>query len=180
MIFSPPTIRPHWPKWRCCPPLCFCVTWGCCSISSRAEAMRRSKFNLWQSQPDRLPRREQKSFHGIKFCARLVGMNFIQFARAGVLCLALASSSSGKTGDATQDGGAIKESHQTLSLNGAWTVTAMPLEAEGESGYATFTQTNAERLPAQVPGEVHLDLMRLGRMPDPDISDNARERCRWP
>jgi beta-mannosidase len=107
-------------------------------------------------------------------------MNFIQFARAGVLCLALASSSSGKTGDATQDGGAIKEAHQTLSLNGTWTVTAMPLEAEGESGYKMFTEANAERLPAQVPGEVHLDLMRLARMPDPDISDNAREHCRWP
>ena len=56
----------------------------------------------------------------------------------------------------------------------------MPLAAEGDTGYKMFTQTNAERLPAQVPGEIHLDLMRLGLMPDPDISDNARERCRWP
>jgi beta-mannosidase len=66
--------------------------------------------------------------------------------------------------------------YSTLSLNGDWTITALPLDAT----YRLFTQTNAERLPAKVPGEVHLDLMRAGRMEDPDISDNARTRCRWP
>ncbi len=74
----------------------------------------------------------------------------------------------------------IKEAHPTLSLSGMWTVTALPLAAEGESGFQLFKQTNAEPLAAQVPGEVHLDLMRAGRMPDPDISDNAREHGRWP
>src|SRR5271154_5774168 len=102
-------------------------------------------------------------------------MNFIQCVLAGAIFLALAPNSSAGKGDGTPKSNAIIEAHQTLSLNGAWTVTALPLEAEGESGYKMFTETNAERLPAQVPGEVHLDLMRLGRMPDPDISDNARE-----
>jgi hypothetical protein len=64
----------------------------------------------------------------------------------------------------------------TVSLNGDWTVTPLPLNAS----YTLFTTTNAERIPARVPGEVHLDLMRAGRMEDPDIGDNARTRCRWP
>lgn len=74
----------------------------------------------------------------------------------------------------------INEAYQTYSLNGNWTVTPLPLAAEGESGYEWLTHTNAEQFAAQVPGEVHLDLMRAGRMEDPDVSDNARERCRWP
>jgi len=73
---------------------------------------------------------------------------------------------------------AIKEAHPTLNLNGTWSVTALPLEAEGEAGYKTFKQSTGERLAAQVPGEIHLDLMRAGKMPDPNISDNARTQCR--
>jgi beta-mannosidase len=65
-------------------------------------------------------------------------------------------------------------------LNGTWSVTPLPLAAEGESGYQWFAATNAPGFAARVPGEVHLDLMRAGQMEDPDISDNARERCRWP
>jgi len=68
----------------------------------------------------------------------------------------------------------------TLSLDGIWSVTPLPLKVEGEAGYRLFSQTNGEQFAAQVPGEIHLDLMRAGRMEDPDISDNARERCRWP
>jgi beta-mannosidase len=107
-------------------------------------------------------------------------MNFIQCVLAGAIFLTLARNSPAQVGKAASDSHTTKEAHQTLSLDGAWTITPMPLEAEGETGYKLFTETNAERLPAQVPGEVHLDLMRLGRMPDPDISDNAREHCRWP
>jgi beta-mannosidase len=72
------------------------------------------------------------------------------------------------------------DAHPTLSLNGEWTVTPMPLGDEGETGYKKFLQTKGERFTARVPGEVHLDLMRAGKMEDPDIGDNARERCRWP
>src|SRR3974390_1041434 len=70
--------------------------------------------------------------------------------------------------------------YQTLSLNGVWSVTPMPLPAAGEDGYRALIKTNSESFRAQVPGEIHLDLMRAGRMEDPDVSDNARERCRWP
>jgi beta-mannosidase len=82
--------------------------------------------------------------------------------------------------DATSDNGPIAEAHATLNLNGMWSVTALPLEAEGPQGYETFVHSSAEQLAAQVPGEIHLDLMRAGKMEDPSISDNARTRCRWP
>jgi beta-mannosidase len=75
---------------------------------------------------------------------------------------------------------AITESHQTFSLNGAWMVTSLSLETKDEAGYRRFETAEAERLAAQVPGEIHLDLMRAGRMEDPDVSDNARTKCRWP
>ena len=74
----------------------------------------------------------------------------------------------------------VPEAHQTLSLDGNWEVTALPLGAAGEVGYRTYLKAAGERLAAQVPGEIHLDLMRAGKMDDPDISDNARARCRWP
>jgi len=74
----------------------------------------------------------------------------------------------------------VRTTHEALSLNGTWSVTPLPLIAEGEAGYKLLSQTNAERFTAQVPGEIHLDLMRVGRMEDPDVSDNAREGCRWP
>ena len=72
------------------------------------------------------------------------------------------------------------EVHQTLGLDGNWVATALPLEAAGEEGYRTYSSGAGERLAARVPGEIHLDLMRAGKMDDPDISDNARTRCRWP
>jgi beta-mannosidase len=74
----------------------------------------------------------------------------------------------------------VQVTHETLSLNGTWSVTPLLLATEGEAGYKLLSQTNAERFAAHVPGEIHLDLLRAGRMADPDVSDNARERCRWP
>jgi beta-mannosidase len=65
-------------------------------------------------------------------------------------------------------------------LNGIWSAIGLPLDAEGEAGYKMLTQGAHEVLAAQVPGEIHLDLIRAGRMEDPNISDNARTRCRWP
>jgi beta-mannosidase len=70
--------------------------------------------------------------------------------------------------------------YQTVDLSGEWSVTALPIAAEGEAGYAMCLQGLGEHYPAQVPGEIHLDLMRLGRMEDPSLADNARARCRWP
>jgi beta-mannosidase len=71
-------------------------------------------------------------------------------------------------------------SHQTVDLSGMWSVLVMPLETLGESGYATFVTQSNGHISAQVPGEIHLDLMRAGQMEDPSVSDNARTRCRWP
>jgi len=65
-------------------------------------------------------------------------------------------------------------------LAGTWSVAALPLDVQGEEGYKLFTASDAERMPAQVPGEIHLDLMRAGKMEDPSVSDNARTQGRWP
>lgn len=70
--------------------------------------------------------------------------------------------------------------HETLSLDGVWNVVAMPLKVEGAAGYKAFKQGIHKKLTARVPGEIHLDLMHAGLMEDPNISDNARTRCRWP
>ena len=87
-------------------------------------------------------------------------------------------------GDASWSGAPEQEpgekSHSTLPLNGPWWVSALPLTLEGPKGYQQLQQEKAERWAAEVPGDVHLDLMRAGRMEDPDKSDNARARCRWP
>jgi len=65
-------------------------------------------------------------------------------------------------------------------LNGDWELTALPLDVAGEAGYRTYQKGLGELLAARVPGEIHLDLMRAGKMDDPNVSDNARTRCRWP
>jgi beta-mannosidase len=70
--------------------------------------------------------------------------------------------------------------YQDLDLNGTWSVTSLPLEVEGDEGYRILTDGGHECFEAKVPGEIHLDLMRAGRMPDPQVGDNARTRCRWP
>jgi beta-mannosidase len=69
--------------------------------------------------------------------------------------------------------------YEDISFDGQWTAARLPLDEEGDLGLATFRAT-ADRLPVEVPGEIHLDLMRAGLMEDPNVSDNARERCRWP
>ena len=52
---------------------------------------------------------------------------------------------------------------KTLSLAGAW----------------EFRQSDSEEwLPATVPGGVHTDLLALGRIPDPFVSDNEK-RVKW-
>lgn len=44
------------------------------------------------------------------------------------------------------------------------------------SGAWQFRQAGTEEwLPAQVPGDVHTDLLALGRIPDPFVADN--EKC---
>jgi beta-mannosidase len=104
--------------------------------------------------------------------ALLIPVLMAVFAGIGVRADEIASKNAG--------GAPVQDAHPTLSLDGEWTVTPMALGDEGETGYKKFLQTNGEHFKARVPGEVHLDLMRAGKMDDPDISDNARKSCRWP
>lgn len=67
----------------------------------------------------------------------------------------------------------------TLSLNGTWQVRPEEFTCSGESGCAQAMARADGWLPAQVPGEIHLDLMRAGQMPDPAVGNNAPQ-CRWP
>lgn len=68
----------------------------------------------------------------------------------------------------------------TIELNGTWSAVALGLEAEGVTGYQAYRAATAAPLSVRVPGEIHLDLMRAGKMQDPAISDNARTQGRWP
>ncbi len=60
----------------------------------------------------------------------------------------------------------------TISITDNWQGAPTPLDG-------TLADP-ADWLSAQVPGEIHLDLMRAGRMADPEISDHARTSGRWP
>jgi len=53
------------------------------------------------------------------------------------------------------------------------------LGCAGESGLRRVQQAQDGWLAAQVPGEVHLDLIRAGQMPEPSVGANMPE-CRWP
>jgi beta-mannosidase len=67
---------------------------------------------------------------------------------------------------------------QTLSLNGTWKVRF----CDGHRGRAEFAArdwTDATRyMDAQVPGEIHLDLLRAGLIPDPYAGTNVLA-ARW-
>ncbi len=67
----------------------------------------------------------------------------------------------------------------TLELDGTWSVLPLPIEAEGHSGYEAFLASSEKPMAAEVPGEVHLDLIRTGQLDEPNIGNNAR-RARWP
>ena len=68
---------------------------------------------------------------------------------------------------------------QSILLDGAWSVRPEPYSTTGEAGLAHVRQQTVGWLPAQVPGEIHLDLMRAGQMPEPTVGTNMPE-CRWP
>ena len=67
----------------------------------------------------------------------------------------------------------------TIDLNGMWVVRSESFTCIGESGLAKVAQARDGWLPAQVPGEVHLDLIRAGMMPEPTVGTNMIA-CRWP
>ena len=68
---------------------------------------------------------------------------------------------------------------KTINLNGTWQVHEQPLSTEGERGLKRVKKLRAGWLPARVPGEIHVDLMRAGRMDEPLVGTNT-PKCRWP
>lgn len=68
---------------------------------------------------------------------------------------------------------------KTLSLDGAWKVKEAPLSCKGAAGLARMLRSRARWMPARIPGEIHLDLIRAGRMEEPLVSLNAKQ-SRWP
>jgi beta-mannosidase len=67
----------------------------------------------------------------------------------------------------------------TLNLNGIWSVYLTEITLIGEAGLK-LSQNNLEgRFAAEIPGEIHLDLIRTGQMPEPTIGANMPD-CRWP
>jgi len=67
----------------------------------------------------------------------------------------------------------------TLPLNGTWHVRPDSIDCIGLDGLRKVREAIDGWLPAQVPGEIHLDLIRAGQMPEPTIGAHMPE-CRWP
>lgn len=68
---------------------------------------------------------------------------------------------------------------KTVELNGTWSVRAEPLNCIGDTGLEQVCRAKDDWMDAQVPGEIHLDLVRAGKMPEPTVGTNMPE-CRWP
>jgi len=68
---------------------------------------------------------------------------------------------------------------QIKSLDATWQVSRLPLEADGQTGFLQLQKGRVKTIPAAVPGEIHLDLMRNGEMENPSVSTNSR-KTRWP
>jgi len=68
---------------------------------------------------------------------------------------------------------------QTINLNGTWLVRPETLECIGENGWNQVRQAKDGWIEARVPGEIHLDLIRAGQMPEPTVGANM-PACRWP
>src|SRR5579864_8587009 len=66
------------------------------------------------------------------------------------LVLAKANSKDAEAGSGPLVPETLRVGHATLSLDGIWSVTPMPLKVEGEAGYRLFSQTNGEQFAAQV------------------------------
>ena len=73
----------------------------------------------------------------------------------------------------------VRQPMMTLSLDGKWKVRDEALSCKGTAGLSRATDACSDWMPAKVPGEIHLDLMRAGRLEEPLVSLNAKE-SRWP
>jgi len=65
------------------------------------------------------------------------------------------------------------------SLDGKWKVRGESLSCTGLAGLKKVEKKRSGWIAAQVPGEIHLDLMRAGRLEEPLFSLNAK-KSRWP
>lgn len=66
-----------------------------------------------------------------------------------------------------------------IILNGDWMVRQEEIDCIGENGYAKIKGAKEGWMTAKVPGEIHLDLMREGKMPEVSSGRNMPQ-CRWP
>ena len=66
-----------------------------------------------------------------------------------------------------------------VCLNGKWKVRDETLSCKGIAGLSKVTKARSGWMPAKVPGEIHLDLVRAGRLVEPLVSLNAK-KSRWP
>ncbi len=69
--------------------------------------------------------------------------------------------------------------YHSINLNGSWQVRAESLTCRDADGYQYICKATDGWLEARVPGEIHLDLIRAGLMPEPSVGNNAPQ-CRWP
>jgi beta-mannosidase len=67
----------------------------------------------------------------------------------------------------------------SIDLNFKWTVRPESMDVSGEPGLRKVVGETDGWISAAVAGEVHLDLMNAGLMPEPAIGNNAPD-CRWP
>ena len=80
---------------------------------------------------------------------------------------------------ALQPSFAAGRSHrERVPLDSAWTVRQLPDDGMAESQSATPPMLEGGWLPATVPGDVHLDLLKNGKIPDPFYRDNEA-RLQW-
>ena len=71
------------------------------------------------------------------------------------------------------------ESMRDVNLNGTWQVREEPLTLIGVQGLEDVQKEQGGWIPAQVPGEIHLDLVKAGRIAEPSVGTNALAD-RWP
>ena len=67
----------------------------------------------------------------------------------------------------------------TKLLDGEWKVRDESLSCSGMKGLARVKKKRSGWMRARVPGEIHLDLIRAGRMAEPLVGMNTR-KSRWP
>lgn len=66
-----------------------------------------------------------------------------------------------------------------INLNGIWSVRPDIIECIGLDGLKLTQLSQDNWINSQVPGEIHLDLIREGQMSEPSVSNNM-PACRWP